>query len=57
MNQNCYAMIATIMEFNALYESLYECDSFFVGYYKGGYYIITKADFYADEYGNVKLIG
>jgi hypothetical protein len=50
-------MIATIMEFNALYELLYECDSFFVGYYKGGYYIITKADFYADEYGNVKLIG
>jgi hypothetical protein len=41
------------MEFN----TLYECDSFFVGYYKGGYYIITKADFYADEYGNVKLIG
>lgn len=40
-----------VAEFNALYE----CDSFFIGYYKSAYYRIDKEDFYADCYENAVL--
>ncbi len=39
----------------AVFNPLYECDSFFLGYYKSAYYMIDKADYYADCYENVIL--
>lgn len=39
----------------AVFNPLYECGSFFVGYYKGAHYIIDKADYYTDCYENAIL--